>query len=82
MTSLRRRRWTSCNVWQATIKRCSWVSGRSEKSVRRCCQRRGCQFVTIKVRPGAAVAWGEAVEVFNAAVSAGYETVGFDESGG
>ncbi|MAC18884.1 MAG: hypothetical protein CMJ23_04245 [Phycisphaerae bacterium] len=36
----------------------------------------------IKVRPGAAVAWGDAVEVFNAAVSAGYETVGFDESGG
>ena len=28
------------------------------------------------------VGFGEAVEVFNAAVSAGYETVGFDESGG
>ncbi len=36
----------------------------------------------MKIRPRAEVNWGDAVEAFNAAVAAGYEAVGFDESGG
>ena len=34
----------------------------------------------IRIRPRSDVTWQEAVQTFNAAVAAGYQTVGFDES--
>ena len=34
----------------------------------------------IRVKPRGEVSWQDAVQAFNAAVAAGYETVGFDES--
>ncbi|MEC8320804.1 MAG: biopolymer transporter ExbD [Planctomycetota bacterium] len=34
----------------------------------------------IRVKPRGGVSWADAVQAFNAAVAAGYETVGFDES--
>ena len=34
----------------------------------------------IRIKPRSQVSWQDAVEAFNAAVAAGYQTVGFDES--
>lgn len=34
----------------------------------------------IRIKPRGGVSWADAVQAFNAAVAAGYETVGFDES--
>ncbi len=33
----------------------------------------------IRIRPKAAVPWGDAVQAFNAALAGGFETVGFEE---
>ena len=34
----------------------------------------------IRIKPRSQVSWEDAVQAFNAAVAAGYQTVGFDES--
>jgi biopolymer transport protein ExbD len=36
----------------------------------------------IKIRPMPGATWGDAVEAFNAAYGAGYESIGFDRGGG